>query len=88
MKICTRSINKIQNDKLQCSEESIIAGTKLTKNVGGTAVDATLFKQIVGSLIYLTVTRPDIMYVVRLISRYMSRPTMSHWLAVKEFLGI
>ena len=35
---------------------------------------------------YLTVTRPDLIYVVSLISRYISRPTMSHWLAVKTIM--
>lgn len=64
----------------------IVPGTKLSKDEGGTKVDATLFKQAVGSLMYLTVTRPDLMYVVSLISRYMSRPTMSHWLAAKRIL--
>ena len=63
-----------------------VASTKLTKDVGGTEVDATLFNQIVGSLIYLTMTRPNIIYAVSLISRYMSRPTMSHWLAAKRIL--
>ncbi|XP_074347551.1 secreted RxLR effector protein 161-like [Apium graveolens] len=37
-------------------------GTKLSKDEGGTKVDATLFKHVVGSLMYLTATRPDLMY--------------------------
>jgi hypothetical protein len=64
----------------------IVPGTKLSKDEGGNKVDATLFKQMVGSLMYLTITRPDLMYGVSLISRYMSRPTMSHWLAAKRIL--
>jgi len=63
----------------------IVPGTKLKKE-GGTKVDTTLFKQVVGSLMYLIVTRPDLMYVVSIISSYMSRPTMSHWLAVKRIM--
>jgi len=39
----------------------IVPGTRLSKNDAGTKVDATLFKQIVGSLMYLTATRPDSM---------------------------
>lgn len=64
----------------------IVPGTKLSKDEGGTKVDITLFKQLVGSLMYLTVTRPDLMYGVSLLSRYMSRPTMSHWLVAKRIL--
>jgi len=37
-------------------------------------VDPTYFKSLVGSLRYLTCTRPDILYGVRLISRYMETP--------------
>ena len=64
----------------------IVPGTRLSKNEGGVRVDETLFKQVVGSLMYLTVTRPDLMYGVSLISRFMSSPTMSHCLAVKRIL--
>ncbi|XP_058759847.1 secreted RxLR effector protein 161-like [Vicia villosa] len=64
----------------------IVVGTKLIKDEGGTEVDATLFKQMVGSLIYLTVTRPNLMYVVSLISKYISRPTASLWIVAKRIL--
>lgn len=64
----------------------IVPGTKLSKDDVGTKVDSTLFKQIVGSLMYLTATRPDIMYGVSLISRFMSCPSESHWLAAKWIL--
>ncbi|XP_040374084.1 secreted RxLR effector protein 161-like [Rosa chinensis] len=64
----------------------IVPGTKLTKDKAGVKVDSTMFKQVVGSLMYLTATRPDLMYGVSLISRFMSCPTMSHWLAAKRIL--
>jgi len=35
---------------------------------------------------YLTTTRPDLMYGVNLISRFMSSPTESHWFAAKRIL--
>lgn len=59
-------------------------GLKLTKNGAGRKVDATLYKQIVGCLMYLTSTRPDIMHAVSLISRYMENPTEVHLLAAKR----
>jgi hypothetical protein len=57
---------------------------KLHKDNGGKKVDDTLYKQIVGSLMYLTATRPDIMHVVSVISRYMKCPTEIHLLAAKR----
>ncbi|KAF7147957.1 hypothetical protein RHSIM_Rhsim03G0172600 [Rhododendron simsii] len=59
-------------------------GLKLTKDHDGKKVDSTLYKQIVGSLMYLTATRPDIMYSVSLISRYMENPTELHLLVAKR----
>ncbi|KAJ8630112.1 hypothetical protein MRB53_023435 [Persea americana] len=59
-------------------------GLKLNKDHEGKKVDSTRYKQIVGSLMYLTATRPDIMYYVSLISRYMENPT--HLLAAKRIL--
>uniref|UniRef100_A0A0V0GTF5 Putative ovule protein n=1 Tax=Solanum chacoense TaxID=4108 RepID=A0A0V0GTF5_SOLCH len=59
-------------------------GSKLTKEPGGRRVDNTLYKQIVGSLMYLTATRPDVMHAVSLISRYMESPKEMHLLAAKR----
>jgi len=59
-------------------------GVKLFKDPEGKRVDSTNYKQIVGSLMYLTATRPDIMYAVSLISRYMENPKEIHLLAAKR----
>ena len=48
---------------------------KLNKDDEGKKVNNTLYKKIVGSLMYLTATRPDIMHAVSVISRYMECPT-------------
>ena len=61
-------------------------GLKLNKDHEGKKLDSTLYKQIVGSLMYLIVTRPDIMYSMSLISRYMENPTEIHLLAAKRIL--
>ena len=61
-------------------------GLKLNKDDGGKKVNNTLYKQIVGSLMYLTATRPDIMHVVSVISRHMECPTEIHLLATKRIL--
>ncbi|XP_068497913.1 uncharacterized mitochondrial protein AtMg00810-like [Phaseolus vulgaris] len=52
----------------------IIPGTRLSKDEAGDGIDTTVFKQAVGSLMYLTATRPDLMYGVSLISRFMANP--------------
>lgn len=64
----------------------VFAGKKLTKDGEGTLVDATKFKQMVGSLMYLNATRPDLMYSVSLISRFMEKTTEKHLVAIKRIL--
>lgn len=64
----------------------MIPGSKLYKDEEGTKVDETYYKQLVGSLIYLTATRPDLMFSVSLISRFMSCPTQLHMQAAKRIL--
>ena len=49
-------------------------------------VDATLYRQLVGKLLYLTHTRPDLSFVVGLVARFMQNPRESHWKAAKRIL--
>ena len=48
--------------------------------------DATEYRQVVGSLQYLSFTRPDIAFAVNRLSQYMHQPTTNHWSAVKRLL--
>ena len=42
------------------------------------------YANVIGSLIYAMIsTRPDLAFVISLLSRYMSNPGMDHWIAVK-----
>ncbi|GAV72833.1 hypothetical protein CFOL_v3_16321, partial [Cephalotus follicularis] len=59
---------------------------KLRPSDGTPLPDHTLYRQLVGSLIYLTVTRPDIAYAVHLVSQFMSAPRTTHFSAVLRIL--
>lgn len=61
-------------------------GLKLSKHDVSEAFDATIYRSLVGSLMYLTTTRPDIMFSVSLLSRFMTSPKRSHWEAGKRVL--
>ncbi|GLT34760.1 hypothetical protein SLA2020_092590 [Shorea laevis] len=64
----------------------IDVGMKLVRNPKGKNVNSTLYKKMVGSLMYLTATRLDVMHAVSLISRYMESPKEMHLLAAKRIL--
>ena len=75
---------KIKNGKPTPTPTSV--GLKLSKQDYSINVDPTLYKSLVGSLMYLIATRPDTMHAVSLISRFMETPKDSHWQAGKRIL--
>ena len=65
----------------------MVPGCKLSKGGNGDLnVDATEYKRLMGSLLYLTATRGDIMYTVGMISRYMDQPIKMHLRSAKRIL--
>ena len=58
------------------------ANLQLSHDTGDLLPDATLYRRLVGSLIYLTITRPDISYAVNLVSQFMTQPRHLHLVAV------
>lgn len=59
---------------------------KLSKNDEAEKVDETLCRSMVGCLVYLTATRPDILHVVSLLSRFTNYATNTHFRAAKRVL--
>ncbi|KAL5573976.1 hypothetical protein UlMin_023573 [Ulmus minor] len=61
-----------------------LESNKALKKVGSLKADQTKFRSLIGSLLYLTTTRPDIMYTTCLLSRFMQIPTQEHYGAAKR----
>nr|GEZ78454.1 integrase, catalytic region, zinc finger, CCHC-type, peptidase aspartic, catalytic [Tanacetum cinerariifolium] len=57
---------------------------KLDEDKGGKLVDPTCYRGMVGSLIYLSVSRPDIIFVVYMCARYHAKSTDRHLQAIKR----
>ncbi|KAM1431893.1 hypothetical protein FF1_014094 [Malus domestica] len=56
------------------------------KDGGSEPTDASLYKSIVGSLLYLTTTRADLMFSASLLSRFMQNPSKIHMGIAKRVL--
>ncbi|GJW07361.1 putative ribonuclease H-like domain-containing protein [Tanacetum coccineum] len=56
----------------------------LTKDEESADVDVHLYRSMIGSLMYLTASRPDIMFAVCACSRFQVNPKVSHLIAVKR----
>jgi hypothetical protein len=51
---------------------------KLSRDSATEEVDSTRYRHLVGSLHYLTYTRPDLSFSVGYVSQFMQRPMMEH----------
>jgi hypothetical protein len=49
-------------------------------------VDPTMHRQLIGSLMYVVNTRPDICFIVSSLSQFMIEPRHIHWVATKHVL--
>ncbi|KAG6492797.1 hypothetical protein ZIOFF_047764 [Zingiber officinale] len=79
-------LKKFRMDNSKSINTPAECGVKLSKHDEEEKVDPTFFKSLVGSLRYLTCTRPDILYAVGLVSRYMEDPTTTHLKIAKRIL--
>eukprot|EP00253_Pinus_taeda_P028322 PITA_28322 len=79
-------LSRFNMQKCKAAITPTVMGLKLSREDNSKDFDPSLYKSIVGSLMYLTTTRPDIMYAVSLISRFIERPKEAHWQAAKRIL--
>lgn len=56
----------------------MVSSPTLTSLIGSPLLDRTLYRQIVGSLQYLCLTRPDIAFSINKVSQYMHLPHDIH----------
>jgi len=75
---------KLQDTKMIGTPMSIL--TKLYKDGNGKSVDMKVYRGIIGNLLYLTASRPDIMFSVYLCARFQTSPKESHLHAIKRII--
>jgi hypothetical protein len=63
-----------------------LSGVRLEDGRDTLVVENTLYRQLVGILLYLTYTRPDLSYEIGVVSRYMQETHELHWKATKCIL--
>ncbi|GJY01479.1 hypothetical protein Tco_0359631 [Tanacetum coccineum] len=69
---------------LNLSTTPMIKNKKLGEDLQEKPVDVTLYRGMIGSLMYLTSSRPDLNYAICLCARYQAKPTKKHLQAVKR----
>ncbi|XP_060675590.1 uncharacterized mitochondrial protein AtMg00810-like [Ziziphus jujuba] len=71
-------LKKFKMEQANPASTPCVAGLKLSKNGEGKLVNPSVFRSLVGNLMYLTSTRPDIMFAVSLVRRFMEKPYSNH----------
>ena len=59
---------------------------KLLSDASSELIDATMYRQMIGSLMYLTNTRPEIFFAVNTLSQFLTDPRNVHLIAAKHNL--
>nr|GEW66332.1 RNA-directed DNA polymerase, eukaryota, reverse transcriptase zinc-binding domain protein [Tanacetum cinerariifolium] len=75
----------INHGMTSCDSVGTPMATKhLDADLSGTPIDQTKYRSMVGALMYLTASRPDIMHATCYCARYQAKPTEKHLTAVKR----
>ncbi|GJU14746.1 copia protein [Tanacetum coccineum] len=80
----SKNMIKFDLHKSDPVDTPMVERTKLDEDLSGTPVDQTKYRSMIGSLMYLTASRPDLVFAVCMCARYQSRPTKKHLEAVKR----
>ena len=79
-------LKKFSMTECKLCSTPVCAKKQLSSSDGDPLADATVYRQLVGSLQYLTFTRPDIAYAIHHVAQFMSNPRSTHLLAAKRIL--
>ncbi|XP_017428806.1 uncharacterized mitochondrial protein AtMg00810-like [Vigna angularis] len=85
-KYCRQVLNKFGMDNCKEAITPMATSCYLDKDEYGEEVNQTMFRGMIGSLLYLTDSRPDIMHNVCVCARYQANPKESHLTTVKRIL--
>ena len=79
-------LKKFQMENCKPTATPMNQKDKFSKEDGSAKVDEEKYRSLIGCLLYLTATRPDILYATNLLSRFMHCPSELHMRAAKRIL--
>jgi hypothetical protein len=79
-------LKKFKMDDCKPMKTPMPTNGHLDLDEGGKSVDQKLYRSMIGSLLYLTASRPDIMFSVCMCARFQANPKESHLSALKRIL--
>jgi hypothetical protein len=79
-------LEKFQMEDSSPVSTPMVVGCKLSKDDISLDVDQRTYRSMIGSLLYIKASHPDIMQAVGMVGHYQSTPKQSHLVAVKRIL--
>ena len=86
VKYARNLVKRFGLDKATYARTPMAANAKLTNDPSSESVDVTLYKSMIRCLLYLTASRPDIVFSVGVCSRFQSNPKISHLNVIKRII--
>ncbi|XP_022853301.1 uncharacterized protein LOC111374794 [Olea europaea var. sylvestris] len=81
-------LRKFKMENCKPTEVPLGVNEKLSKEYGGGKANEGTYRRLIGNLLYLTSTRPDLMFTMSLLSRFMHSPSDIHFKTAKRVLSI
>ncbi|KAF2287075.1 hypothetical protein GH714_038035 [Hevea brasiliensis] len=85
-KYALEMLKRFNMDKCKSMAVPLVVNEKLSKEDAIEKADASMYRSLVGSLLYLTTLRTDLMYSTNLLSRFMHSPSQVHLATAKRVL--
>ncbi|GJX80638.1 retrovirus-related pol polyprotein from transposon TNT 1-94 [Tanacetum coccineum] len=83
-KYALESLKKYGFDSCDPVDTPMVEKSKLDEDKEGKAVDPSHYRGMIGTLLYLIASRPDLQFAICMCARYQARPTEKHLNAVKR----
>ncbi|GJY58817.1 hypothetical protein Tco_0458709 [Tanacetum coccineum] len=83
-KYALESLKKYGYESCDPVDTPMVEKSKLDEDKEGNAVDPSHYRGMIGTLLYLTASRPDLQFAICMCARYQARPTEKHLNAVKR----
>ncbi|GJR31673.1 hypothetical protein Tco_1107905 [Tanacetum coccineum] len=83
-KYALESLKKYGYESCDPVDTPMVEKSKLDEDKEGNAVDPSHYRGMIGTLLYLTTSRPDLQFAICMCARYQARPTEKHLNAVKR----
>ena len=85
-KYASKSLSRARLSDSKTVDTSVKLNAHLTPSREKPLSNPFFYRRLVGSLVYLIVTRPDISYAIHQVSQYLSTPRSTHYAAVLHIL--